>query len=499
MGSVLDRPVCDLLGCVYPIVSAGMGGVARSELVAAVSEAGGFGFLGMVREPLARIRSEVEALRGRGVGRFGVNLIPAATDRELLEAQVCLCIELGVPVIGLFWDISFTLVRRLRQAGVVVVCQVGTLPEARAVEQAGAHIIIAQGVEAGGHVRGDRPLAELLPEIAAQTALPVLAAGGLVDGADLARALSLGAQGAVFGTALIATEEAFAHTYHKRRLVEAAVADTILTDAFHINWPSGAKVRVLANSVTRGERGDPFGKTRTVIGMEEGRPIYLFSTDSPLRSTTGDFEAMALYAGFGVGRINTVDAAAARIRAIATEAADLCESGAVHVGAQPEFASPACSAHEMEDRYMGFATRDELLTALNELLEAERAGTRVTLQTSKEAPQALKPVITGIQRDEARWCGVLTRAIQQLEGTPSSQTGAFYEKAMAISDMAARLAFLNRGQGWVVRKLEGLLPRVREDALHADLAAMLKSHRENIALVASQLPEAGIVEVNHER
>ena len=139
----------------------------------------------------------------------------------------------------------------------------------------------------------------------------------LVDGADLVTVLALGAQGAVFGTALIATEESFAHEYHKRRLVEAATEDTVLTDAFHINWPHGAKVRVLANSVTRGERGDPFGKTRTVIGDEEGRPIYLFSTDSPLRSMTGDFEAMALYAGAGVGRVDAVQPAAARIHAIA--------------------------------------------------------------------------------------------------------------------------------------------------------------------------------------
>ena len=103
-----------------------------------------------------------------------------------------------------------------------------------------------------------RPLHELLPEIAEHTAVPVLAAGGLVDGADLATVLSLGAQGAVFGTVLIATPESFAHDYHKQRLVDADGEDTVLTDAFHINWPRGAKVRVLANSVTRGERGDPF-------------------------------------------------------------------------------------------------------------------------------------------------------------------------------------------------------------------------------------------------
>ena len=134
----LHRPVCDLLGCAYPIMLAGMGGVARSELVAAVTEAGGFGFLGMVREPVDLIRSEVAALRARGIEQFGVNLIPRATNSALLEAQVSACIDLGVPVISLFWDVPLKLVDHLRAAGVLVVCQVGSRAEAQAVEQAGA-------------------------------------------------------------------------------------------------------------------------------------------------------------------------------------------------------------------------------------------------------------------------------------------------------------------------------------------------------------------------
>ncbi|HWG77758.1 MAG TPA: nitronate monooxygenase [Steroidobacteraceae bacterium] len=327
MKSELHRPVCDLLGCHYPIVAAGMGGVARSELVAAVSAAGAFGFLGMVREPVSRIRSEVQALRRQGVLRFGINLVPAATERGLLEEQISCCIDLKVPVVGLFWDVPSSLIRQLRDAKITVVCQVGTLAEAQTVEQAGAQILIAQGIEAGGHVRGDRPLEEFVPEIAGQTKLPVLAAGGLVDGLDLVTVLALGAQGAVFGTAMVATEEAFAHDYHKQRLLKASTEETVLTEAFHINWPRRAKVRVLANSVTRGERGDPFGRQRVLIGDEEGRPIYLFSTDSPLRSMTGDFESMALYAGSGVGRIDAVEPAASRIRAIVAQAASLIGTG----------------------------------------------------------------------------------------------------------------------------------------------------------------------------
>jgi len=254
--------------------------------------------------------------------QFGINLIPAATDPDLLEQQLVTCIDLEIPVITLFWDIFPDIVGRLHDAGVVVVCQVGSVKEAEEAQKTGAQILIAQGVEAGGHVRDTVPLWALLPNVVAATDLPVLAAGGLVDGRDLATALRTGAQGVVIGTAFLASPESFAHDYHKQRIVHARPEDTILTDMFHINWPIGAPVRVLRNSATRGEKGDPFGSTQ-IIGDEEGRPIYLFSTDSPLRSMNGDFEAMALYAGLGVGRIESILPADERVAAIVAEATRL--------------------------------------------------------------------------------------------------------------------------------------------------------------------------------
>lgn len=318
--SALRTAVCGLLGCDYPIVLAGMGGVARSELALAVTQAGGFGFLGMVREPPELIRREVEAMRRGTPKPFGVNIIPSATEPALLEAQVETCLDLRVPVVTLFWDLRPDLVRRFREARTVVVCQVGTAEEGRAAQQAGADILIAQGVEAGGHVRGTVPLRRLLSELAPSCPVPVLAAGGMVDGSDLVEALNCGAQGIVIGTAFLAAPESFAHEYHKQRIVAARAEDTILTDMFHINWPIGAPVRVLKNSATRGERGDPFGPW-SIIGDEEGRPIYLFSTDSPSRVMTGDFEAMALYAGQGVGRIDAILPAGDRVARIVAEAA----------------------------------------------------------------------------------------------------------------------------------------------------------------------------------
>ena len=122
--------LCRLLGCRLPLLLAGMGGVARSELVAAVTGAGAFGFLGMVREPLALIEREVAQVRARTDLPFGVNLIPAATPAPLLREQVGLCITLRVPVVCLFWDVDRAVAERLRGAGITVVHQVGSVQDA---------------------------------------------------------------------------------------------------------------------------------------------------------------------------------------------------------------------------------------------------------------------------------------------------------------------------------------------------------------------------------
>ena len=150
---------------------------------------------------------------------------------------------------------------------------------------------------------------------------------------------------------------------------------------------------------------------------------------------------------------------------------------------KPQFSSPACAMHEADDAYMGYATPAELTAFLNELLEAERAGSRVTLESAGEAGSGpAADLMTMIQRDEARWCAMLLGHVQRLGAEPTATTGAFYGKAMAIAAMSERIAFLNRGQGWVVKKLREMLPKVRDAHLHADLKAMLEAHVANIAL-----------------
>jgi nitronate monooxygenase len=486
--AALHTPVCGLLGCETPIVLAGMGGVARSELVAAVSEAGGFGFLGMVRERPEFITAQTRDVRRRTSRPFGVNLIPAATKPELLEGELAACIEAKVRAVTLFWDLAPAVIQRLREAGILVVCQVGSGTEALAAERAGADIVIAQGVEAGGHVRGITPLRALLAEVVSKVKLPVLAAGGLVDGADLAWALGAGAQGIVLGTALLATQESFAHDYHKQRIVQASHGEPLLTEIFHINWPPNAAVRVLPNSVTRGEHGDPYAPERQVIGADGARNIFLFSTDSPLRSMTGNLEAMAIYAGQGAGRIDAIPTAGERIGDIVAEAAALLEGQEV----APEAASPVCYARDAGDAYMGYADREELVAELTALLEAERAGARVGASLVSQAPDSEFKALAGvIQADEVKWARALFDALVALNAEPSDKVGDFYEKALAISGFEDRLAFTNRGQGWVVRKLQALLPRVRDDGLHAVLAAMLQAHETNIASANQALERRG--------
>jgi hypothetical protein len=152
--------------------------------------------------------------------------------------------------------------------------------------------------------------------------------------------------------------------------------------------------------------------------------------------------------------------------------------------------SPTCLAHEADDTYMGYATREELAAFLNELLEAERAGTGVALKSADAATgTAFAGLLQVVHRDEARWCAMLLKQLKRLGAPASTKVGAFQEKALAIQALPERIAFLNRGQGWVVRKLREMLPKVRDDALHRDLKAMLEAHEVNIEQARTLLGE----------
>lgn len=322
---MLRTPFCDLLGCEVPVLLAGMGGVARSELAVAVAQAGGFAMLGMVREAPALIEAEVKAFRAASNRPFAVNVIPSATEPGLLDRQIGLCLDLGVRAFTFFWDPLPEVIARVKRAGCLVLHQVGTVAAAEMAEGAGADVIITQGIEAGGHVHGRIGAFALAEAVLDRAKVPVVVSGGIGSGRGLAAALAMGAQGVQCGTAFLATNEAWAHDYHKRRVVEAMGGDTVLTDVFVLNWPKGAAVRVIGNSIT--ERlgddlmgHDPDALPREPIAEDSGQPLLRYSTDSPMRHTTGSLEEMALYAGQGAGLIRDVVPAAERLRRIVQEA-----------------------------------------------------------------------------------------------------------------------------------------------------------------------------------
>ncbi|MBN3837439.1 2-nitropropane dioxygenase [Burkholderia sp. Ac-20344] len=138
-------------------------------------------------------------------------------------------------------------------------------------------------------------------------------------------------------------------------------------------------------------------------------------------------------------------------------------------------------------------SRTALLAALDELLEAERAGARVASETAAEVTgdPELHRLIAHIRQDEAHWCSVLVDTIRSLDAFPTRATGAFYKKAMAIDDLAERIAFLNRGQRWVVRKLQTLLPTLAVPEIHHALSLMLVAHEKNIGAVDVRLRSKG--------
>jgi len=446
-----------------------MGGVSRSELVAAVSDAGGFGFLGMVREPPELITSEVERLRQLGHRGFGVNIIPAATDPALLERQITTCIELAVPVVGTFWDLDARVTKRLRDAELLVVHQVGSVDEAIEAERAGVSIIIVQGNEAGGHVRGTQPLRELLPEVVATVSVPVLAAGGLTTGTDLMTAMALGADGIVVGTAMLATSESFAHSYHKHRLLDAAADDTVLTTSFHINWPSDAPVRVLKSAVTSGAHGDPHSTSRTVIGAEAGRPIYLFSTDSPLRSTTGDFDSMALYAGTGVEHITQVTGAGDRIRAIVAQANDL-RAMTMTTNEETELSSPVCYLREMTGSYTGVLSAEELSSELWMLADVMQTALRVALLQKVDHTVSSQPPFADTMGEFASWSLLLQHLLGGGgRGRFRTSNDIPLQRLKTLDTTLIRAALL--------RRLSRIVPRVAQSSVR-DQLTLLRSFVE---------------------
>jgi enoyl-[acyl-carrier protein] reductase II len=297
-----------MLGVEYPVMLAGMGGVSFANVCAAVSEAGGFGSLGMASKSPEGIREEMKKVKDQTDKPFGVDLLAAIP--ESLTRSVEIIIEEGAKAFIAGLGVPGPILKELKDAGVVVISMCGAVRHAVKSEQAGVDIVVAQGTEAGGHTGPVGGMA-LIPQIVEAVDIPVVAAGAINDGRGLAAALAFGAQGVWVGTRFIASVEANAHGCYKDRI--------IVTQSY-----SGKTMRVIANEWTRDweARQDEIGDfgTQGMRSRDAGVMHALMGDTS-----TFDPEQEAAAAGQGSGGIHGVKPAGDIVREMVTEAGEVID------------------------------------------------------------------------------------------------------------------------------------------------------------------------------
>jgi NAD(P)H-dependent flavin oxidoreductase YrpB (nitropropane dioxygenase family) len=286
-----------------------MGMVAGPRLVGAAAEAGALGMLPIWFAPIEAATAMIKSTQALTSRPFAVNIRADLGMDEMIAAAT----DLGVDIVHLFWGDPAPSMAAIRRGGARMIATVGDAEATRRALDAGAAGLIAQGVEAGGHVLGTTPLKELLPlvvEIAGD--VPVAAAGGLSDAQDIAQVFALGASAAMLGTRLVAAVESDAHPSYRQALIAARAEDTVRTRCFDGGWPD-APHRVLRNSTFRTwERaGSPAAGARPGEGdiiMRDGSGTAYprYHVAPPLADMNGDLEAATLYAGMGVGKIADV-------------------------------------------------------------------------------------------------------------------------------------------------------------------------------------------------
>jgi nitronate monooxygenase len=288
-------------------MQAPVGRGATVALVAGVSQAGGLGTLGASWTDPSTLREEIRAIMRTTDRPFCVNLVLDFEQDERLEVAV----EERVPWVSFSFGLRRELVDRARAGGARVLVQVASAQAARAAAEAGVDALIVQGVEAGGHVQSVVGLLPLIVAVRRVVSLPLVAAGGIADPASARAALVAGSAAVAMGTRFVASEECAAHPRYKAGLLEAEGRDTVLTELFDVGWP--APHRVLRNSTyERWEAGgSPPSGSRPGEGEEVAPGIPRYAINMPLAGVEGDVEAMAMYAGQGVGTIDAVEPAAA--------------------------------------------------------------------------------------------------------------------------------------------------------------------------------------------
>jgi len=308
----------DLLEIEHPVMLAGMGGVSYHELVAAVSDAGGFGCMGASTMSLDRMVREMELVRARTSRPFGVDLLTAMPGD--MPAQVQAIIDHGGRVFVAGLGVPREVVDLCHDNNVLVASMCGKVRHALAAVEAGCDLVVAQGTEAGGHT-GTVATMALVPQVvdAVGGRVPVVAAGGLFDGRGLAAALTLGADGVWVGTRFIATPEAHGTPGYKERLLAMHEDDTVVTRAF-----TGKPCRVNANAYTRsydqGQREVKPFPAQFVQSMEDGANHLGAGPDTPVDPAKEFWPA-----GQGVGAIEELVPAGDLVRRFVTEAEEVLD------------------------------------------------------------------------------------------------------------------------------------------------------------------------------
>jgi len=279
----LATPAARLCGINIPVFQAAMAGLSGPELVAEVSDAGGLGHLGALRVPPKTLRQWIDQTRQLTDKPFGVNLVPQYGGPEVFEAALSVVLETKPKVLSLFYGDFKDTIPRARDAGIVTMVQVGSIKEAQKAVKDGADILIAQGIEAGGHIRGRIGLMALLPAVVdIAKDRPVIAAGAINEKRAVHAARALGADGVWCGTAFLACEESNIHDVYRRRLIEADADSPKFMTGYSYGWKYGTPHRVIP--------GPGRWNLLRFVGGGARR------VETPKRA-----EGLSLYAGQGVG------------------------------------------------------------------------------------------------------------------------------------------------------------------------------------------------------
>jgi nitronate monooxygenase len=296
----MRTPVCELLGIEQPIVLAPMVSVPR--LAATVSNAGALGMLTLTwSEGVGAVVRETAALTARP---FGGNLVLTEDRHDRLEAAL----DAGLRIVSFFLGDPGGYVTSVHDAGGIVMHTVGTAEEARRAVASGVDVIVAQGWEAGGHVGSTVATLPLVPAVVDAVApVPVIAAGGIGDARGVAAVLALGAQAAWLGTRFLLADEMPIHEDYRRALIAAAETDAQwYPDLYDVGWPDSPH-RALRNSTAQAweAAGRPPDEQRpgwgdVIAHLGSGEAIARYEGAPPMIGTTGEIEALSMWAGQSV-------------------------------------------------------------------------------------------------------------------------------------------------------------------------------------------------------